>query len=316
MKKHLYKWLWVFDPLFALLAIIGVMGLFAKKAMVASNREMKLTTWTFRRMGYLPFTDHYYEPMTFGAEGGRYRRRISKKLFNESKNFDFLKSIARPEEFILEYESGRLGETGFNLTNGSFESGDAEVLFYVIRSIQPQRVIEIGAGNSSLIISAALKMNLSEGSRSQHIIVEPYENKWLESLDARVIRERVETVDFSIFEQLQNKDILFIDSSHVVKPENDCVFEYTELLPALPAGVIVHVHDVFTPYDYPSEWINKRRYVWTEQYILEALLLNSLQWEVLAPLNWLSKDSDQFQKYCPYFETGRMPGSIWLKKIN
>ena len=302
------------DPFFALLALIGSVAIISRRAMVGSVRRLPLTRWMFEKMGYLPIRDHYYEPLTFKATGSIYRARVAKLLFDEQRDHTFLESIARPEEFKREYESGVLLESGFRFNNGSFDSGDAEALYYFVRGVQPKRIVEIGAGSTSRIINAALKLNALEGKTGEHVIIEPYENSWLEKLGCRVIRERVEHVDFSIFENLTDGDIVFIDSSHVLRPQNDCVFEYTELLPSLPSGVIVHIHDVFSPFDYPDDWVNKNFYLWTEQYLVEALLLNGASWEILAPLHWLSQDTQEFKVSCPFFEEGRRPGSIWIKK--
>jgi hypothetical protein len=225
-----------------------------------------------------------------------------------------LRSIARPDEFNREYAEGVIRESGFHFNNVSLGPGDAETLFYFARGLKPRKIVEIGAGNSSLLIQAALKLNTAEGGHGEHIIIEPYENPWLEKLGVKVIRECVELADFSIFQNLEAGDVVFIDSSHVVSAQNDCVFEYTELLPSLPSGVVVHVHDIFTPFDYPDDWLNKRYFLWAEQYVIEALLANGSHWEVLAPLHWLSQDTEQFKALCPHFEEGHMPGSMWIRK--
>lgn len=315
IKQLIKKNIFLLDPILAVLGLIGYMGVLAKRAATSSPIKLNLTNWVFRKLNYLPILNHYYEPLTFDAIGSKYRSGVAKLVFDETRNFDFLRSIARPDEFKSEYIDGEINKIGFHFNNGSFESGDAEVLFYYLRSNKPSKIIEIGAGNSSLLISAALKLNSKEGANGEHVIVEPYENPWLEKLDAKVIRQRVEEVNFSTFIGLSAGDLVFIDSSHVVRAQNDCVFEYTELLPSLPAGVVVHVHDIFSPFDYPDEWLNKRYYLWAEQYILEAVLANSREWEVLAPLHWLSQDTDQFKALCPYFEAGHMPGSMWIRKL-
>ena len=313
--KFLFKHALIFfDPFFALLALLGYSGLVSRRAMSSSSRPLKLTRSVFHSMGYMPISDHYYEPLTFNAIGSKFRNRIAGLLFKNQKDFTFLRSIARADEFSYEFAQGVVKETGFRFNNGSFESGDAETLYYFVRGLKPKKIVEIGAGNSSLIINAALRLNAAEDSNGQHIIIEPYENPWLEKLGAEVIRVPVEQVDFSIFQSLSSGDIVFIDSSHVVRAQNDCVFEYTELLPSLPSGVVVHIHDIFTPFDYPDEWLNKNFNIWTEQYMLEALLVNSSSWEILAPLYWLSQDISEFKELCPFFEEGRHPGSIWLKK--
>lgn len=314
IKSTIKKFLILLDPLLATFALFGYFGVIARRLMASSIKRLPLTRFVFNKCGYLPIRNHYYEPLTFNAIGSKYRDRVAQLLFNGRKNFDFLKSIACPEEFKAEYTNGAIKNSGFRFNNGAFESGDAETLYYFVRGCKPNKIIEVGAGNSSLLIHAALKLNIAEGKPGEHIIIEPYENPWLEKLGSKVIRERVEEVDFSAFQSLVAGDILFIDSSHVVRAQNDCVFEYTELLPSLRSGVVVHIHDIFTPFDYPDEWLNKDFRLWSEQYVLEALLANGSHWEVLAPLNWLSQDAKQLKSLCPYFEEGRMPGSMWIRK--
>lgn len=315
VKEFIRRLVFILDPVVALLAIVGYLGIISRRVMVGSEKGMPLTKMVFRTLGYLPITDHYYQPLTFSAKGFRYNENIANILFDGNRNFDYLNGISLPEEFVREYERGGLYDSGFRFGNGSFESGDAEVLHYMVRHHKPKKIVEIGAGHSSLIIENALKLNENDGSGGQHIIIEPYENTWLSELKSTLIREKVEDVDRSIFANLCEEDIVFIDSSHVLKAQNDCVYEYTELLPLLPSGIIVHIHDIFTPFDYPDDWLNDRYYLWAEQYIVEAILTNGNQWEIIAPLSWLSRDSEKFGSICPYFDATRTPGSLWIRKL-
>ena len=76
----------------------------------------------------------------------------------------------------------------------------------------------------------------------------------------------------------------------------------------------IMIHDIFSPQDYPEEWLNKTFRLWGEEYLVEAMLANGSDWRILAALNWLSKDSQQFGSLCPFFYEGRMPGSMWIQK--
>lgn len=106
-----------------------------------------------------------------------------------------------------------------------------------------------------LVAIAALQKNSEEqsGYQCRHVCIEPYEMPWMEQSGVEVIRARVETVDQTVFRELEAGDILFIDSSHMIRPQGDVLCEFLELLPILRKGVIVHVHDVFTPRDYPTD---------------------------------------------------------------
>lgn len=99
-----------------------------------------------------------------------------------------------------------------------------------------------------------------------------------------MIRQGVEDVDKSLFSELGKDDILFIDSSHIIRPQGDVLFEYLELLPVLRAGVIVHVHDIFSPREYPKELVMDEVKFWNEQYLLEAFLTSNHEWRIVGAL--------------------------------
>ena len=95
------------------------------------------------------------------------------------------------------------------------------------------------------------------------------------------------------------------------------LFEYLELIPSLQKGVIVHVHDIFTPCDYPEHWFRSHVRFWNEQYLLETLMTNNKKYQVIAPLFFLSKKHfSRLKKYCPYLSNKSMPSSFYIKKLN
>ena len=116
-----------------------------------------------------------------------------------------------------------------------------------------------------------------------------------------------------LVEMLHEGDLLFINSSHIIRPQGDVVFEYLELLPSLESGVFVHVHDVFTPRDYLDEWLLEEKRFWNEQYLLEAILSNSHRYEILLANNYLRHDHPaEFERVCPYLSAGAEPGSLYF----
>lgn len=205
-------------------------------------------------------------------------------------------------------------------TKGMFGSGDAEILYSIIRHLKPKRLIEIGAGSSTLVTQAAIKKNKEEDSDylCSHICIEPYENQWLEKLDVEVIRKKVEDIPVSFFKTLNENDILFVDSSHVVKPQGDVLFEIFDIYGSINSGVYVHVHDIFTPRDYPKKWIIDDRRLWHEQYLLEAFLSFNSEFEIVCALNWVWKNHPELlSQSCPVL-TNRMtnnPGSFWFRRL-
>ena len=160
-------------------------------------------------------------------------------------------------------------------------------------------------------------MRSSSSYSSHHICIEPYEMPWLEQLGIEILRKKIEDIDVSFFNQLLSNDILFIDSSHIIRPQGDVLFEFLEVLPTLNSGVLVHVHDIFSPKDYLNEWIFNH-VLWNEQYLLEAFLTNNSQFKILGALNFLKHNYwSELSEKCPVLanEPNLEPGSFWMQKI-
>jgi len=296
----------------------------AAAALLAFLRRLPLaslptTRRVFTKVGVFPVRDHYYEPSFLERQGGEHRDLPGLELRVDDQ-LALLDSFSFQDELRAFPTEGAAQHRGaFYYSNGMFESGDAECLYSLIRHFSPSMVMEIGSGHSTLMAHAALTKNLSQGAPpAVHICVEPYSAPWLEEIpDTKIIRERVETLDPARFDELSNNDILFIDSSHMIRPNGDVLFEYLQVLPRLRPGVIVHVHDIFTPYDYPRKWRELGGRMWNEQYLLEALLSDSDRYRVLLGLNLLAQDHPQalkraFPVYASHGE-GRSLGSFWFQ---
>ena len=216
----------------------------------------------------------------------------------------------------LPAEKKDAGEHEYYLNNPSFLAGDGEYCYNVIRHFKPQKIIEIGCGYSTLICLKAEKKNEQPGSGgARHICIEPYEMPWLENLAVEVIRKKVEEIDIAFFSSLEANDILFIDSSHMIRPQGDVLFEFLEILPVLKPGVLVHIHDIFTPRDYPREWVVDKHCMWNEQYLLEAFLTFNTQFRILGAVNFLKHNhKNALEAKCP--NSAKMPddepGSFWI----
>jgi len=115
---------------------------------------------------------------------------------------------------------------------------------------------------------------------------------------------------------LEAGDILFIDSSHEVRPGNDVVRLFLNIVPRLRSGVVIHVHDIFLPFEYPREWIieNTLNVKWAEQYLLQAMLQASNEFEVLWPGYFLQRTLPGFSNYF-HDGAGRFAASFWLRKL-
>jgi hypothetical protein len=139
---------------------------------------------------------------------------------------------------------------------------------------------------------------------------------WLEQIGVTVLRQRVEEVEESVFSDLQDGDLLFIDSSHVIRPDGDVVFEFLQLLPILRPGVMVHVHDIFTPKNYRQEWLVDEVRLWNEQYLLEAFLTHNTEWEVVCALNFLHHNHfARLKRVAPFSRPEVLPGSFYMRRV-
>jgi hypothetical protein len=283
--------------------------------------RLPVTRRVLYAVGVFPIRDHYYEPL-FKPE--RLRHPLSQPRHLPGVDLDEPAQMALLAKFTYGGELAAFprerpaGDIGYHYANGSFESGDAECLYSMLRHFKPKRFIEIGSGYSTLIAREAIRRNAAEDASNgcEIICVEPYEQPWLESLGVQVIRCPVEQVDPALFARLGSGDVLFIDSSHMVRPQGDVLFEFLELLPQLPVGVLVHVHDVFTPRDYPPEWVVDDVRFWNEQYVMEAFLTLNRDFRVLMALNHMRHVApDEVAAAFPVLgaELGaREPGSFWM----
>ena len=302
---------------------------FRKPLTVYSSRWLKYTMEKypqssdeiFMQEGILPVADHYYQPLINPKKHLTKSLRDDRGLpaldLNVAEQLSLLGTFHYNEE-LLKFPLHKKEERRYYYENGWYTAGDAEFLYNMIRHYKPHRIIEIGSGYSTLMAVAALQQNNAEdGSIAEHFCIEPHEQPWLEQTGVTVIRKQVETLDQSFFLQLEANDILFIDSSHMIRPQGDVLFEYLEILPILKAGVIVHVHDIFTPKDYPEEWIYQKHLLWNEQYLLEAFLSFNSAFRVIGSLNYLAHHHKQaLDDKCPVFATqaGKEPGAFWFIK--
>lgn len=268
-------------------------------------------------MGVFPIRDHYTEPQfNLGATPGA-PRKLGGITWNVPEQLDFLRRMS----FASELEDVPVSKTSrleFYVGNGSFGPGDAEYWYQLLRLLKPRRVFEIGSGNSTLMAVKALKANEREtGQRCRHLCVEPYEAGWLEQAGVEVLRTKVEDVGLALFGELEPNDVLFIDSSHVIRPGGDVLFEYLELLPRLRPGVMVHIHDIFSPRDYPAEWLVDWVRLWNEQYVLEAFLSENPHWKIVGALNHLRQEHfEELKAVAPFLTHDDQPASFYIQRVS
>lgn len=284
-------------------------------------RRLPATRRTLLRVGVFPLRDHYYDPQ-FDHRAPRRPFSAERPLPGIDWNVDAqlrkLEALTFADE-LVDLPRQATGTLDFHLDNGAFIAGDAEYWYQLLRATKPKRIFEIGSGHSTRMAIRAVARNRQEdpGYRCRHVCIEPYEMPWLEQAGVEVVRQKVETLDVAFFAELQAGDILFIDSSHIIRPQGDVLFEYLELLPTLRPGVVVHVHDIFSPRDYLEPWLVNEVMFWNEQYLLEAFLTHNRDWKIVGALNWLHHHhSEAFAQVAPYVRPDSEPGSIYLQRVN
>lgn len=279
----------------------------------------------WERLGIHVTPVHFYQPIPETAALAGHEWGASRSLpglpINHACMSRLLSDHLSP--FIAEFSSQcSSGDgPGFPIRNGLFEEVDADMLFALVRMRKPARVIEIGCGYSSWVIDLARQANLREtvGANSEHLMIDPYPSPVLSKLTApgrRLIDRRVQEVPWGDIGEIGARDILFIDSSHVVSVGSDVEYEFRELIPRVSPGAYVHVHDIFTPQEYPREWVYGRRMYWNEQYLLENFLAFNTEFvPVWAGNSMRVHHPDVLAKHFPAFRPdATIPGSFWFRR--
>jgi hypothetical protein len=271
--------------------------------------------------------DHYYSPVpdnrVLGSEPERSRVWPATPPENPGIDWRGGQQIALLRDHFarqrpLVIPDGPTGDPrDYHAANEMFSRLDAWMLQAMLRHFRPRRMIEVGCGWSSLMTA---RMNREEfGGELDFTCIEPYPPDFLgDGIDgiSRLIVSPVERVAVETFSALADGDFLFIDTSHTVKTGGDVVFLLNEVLPRLAPGVIIHIHDIFLPWDYPQEWVLVGR-AWNEQYAVRAFLGFNSDFEILLGVAWLSQFArDTLAASLPGFPQayGDGGGSLWIRR--
>jgi hypothetical protein len=230
--------------------------------------------------------------------------------FTQADPAPILEAARRYGDRLAALASADRNPVGFTLDNDYYSSPDAEVLYCVIREARPSRLVEVGSGHSTRIARLAI---IDGGLATTLVSIDPHPRIDISGLADVVCAEPVESgAGRSQLAALAAGDILFIDSSHELRPGNDVIALYLEILPALPSGVLVQIDDIFLPYDYPASWVVEQRWPFTEQYLLQGMLMTSDRYDVLWPGHYLQRTLPSFASHFPLLEA-RVAKSLWLR---
>jgi hypothetical protein len=255
----------------------------------------------------IPTVEEVEHSFEFEEPDGPYN---TDKIYNPHAMAEFLGAISQyAGEFSPPTDGDRANPSRFFWSNPAFSFSDAMAYYCVIRHARPNKVIEVGAGFSTLVALEAVNRN----ERGSVICVEPFPQPWLAGLDISLISDRVQSIGVEFFnESLSHGDILFIDSTHTVKAGSDCLHLYLRVLPFIDKNILVHVHDVYLPFPQPQSHYDRHIY-WTEQYLLLAYLMDNRKTEVLVGSVYNSRF---FGEAMARFMGGKKPpggGSFWFR---
>lgn len=208
----------------------------------------------------------------------------------------------------------------FTLDNTWFSGADAVLYALMLRDLSPQRVVEVGSGYSS-----ALGLDVAESFLArppEFTFVDPDVQRLRSllssaDLNGRVMERPVQEVPLSAFTALAAGDVLAIDSSHVIRAGSDVQYLLYEVVPALAAGVVIHVHDIFHPFEYPREWLSGGTAL-NEAYAWRALLQHNSRLEVVLWNHYLMRfDREWFAEHMPLCLSAPFTtGGIWIRVIS
>jgi predicted O-methyltransferase YrrM len=276
----------------------------------------------FGRAGFDLIRRHYYSPIpdlaSLSPEVWKRESELPGVRFNHEAGLEFVERELA--DMVREYAPPR-EPTGnprdFYLDNGLYESGDAELLYAMIRRFAPARVIELGSGMSTLVIGDALAQR-EDNDQAHHIVCDPYPRDELRSAFESVAELRAVSateVPLSEFAALGAGDVLFVDTTHTVKIGGEVNRIILEVLPILAPGVIVHVHDIYLPWEYPREFMEERNFFWNEQYLLQAFLAFNDRFEILFGSHALARRfPGQLRNFLPTGAVGSHPSAFWMRR--
>ena len=282
----------------------------------------------WEKLGFHITRNHFYQPIpdtrTLKDDLWEKQSELVGIDINEEGQINLLSLFS--SKFKEEYESFPINKTSipyqYYVNNGAIGSVDGEILYCMVRHFKPKKIFEIGSGNSTYLSAQAILKNKEEDNNyeCELVAIEPYPNDILKAGFpglSKLIPKKVQDIPLSEFKKLRENDILFIDSSHVLKIGSDVQYEYLEILPRLHKGVIVHLHDIFLPAEYPKEWVLNDYRFWNEQYLLKAFLAFNNSFEVLWAGSYMHlRHSDKLEEvFSSYKRDERWPGSFWIRKI-
>jgi predicted O-methyltransferase YrrM len=256
---------------------------------------------------------HYYSPLTSPEDNARAIAWAKRGDLPLGVQMDLQGNIDLAERLAPHWAELRLSSRYH--PDVMYGVADAAVYHSILREYDPPHIVEVGSGYSTAVAFDTIEHH---GLEATVTCVEPHPERLKRLLrpedDVTLHESLVQDAPMELFTSLGDGDILFLDSTHVVKSGSDVVWTTLHVLPLLAPGVLVHVHDMFWPLEYQEKWLRERR-DWNEIYLIHAFLSGNPQWEIALFSDYVwQKRPDLPQRYRPETATHR-PGGLWLRKI-
>lgn len=283
-----------------------------------------LQRWFARKL--LPFTqtfgfsvvgDHFYEPVPNLGD-------IEKNYSSALRPLPGFLPLPHWEQAMEEIVGGYLQEyqdsvayTKHGIKNWFYTGWDAAYYYCLIRSKRPRLITEVGRGVSTSIASLALERNAAEGHPGEMVSIDPY-FRGAASGSARIITAELQQIAPEERKTLAAADILFLDSSHIAKWGSDVMHLFESWIPDVAVNTLVHIHDIFTPYDYPKDWYLREKRFWNEQSILESFLAFNNSFQIECPIFYLGKEGALARlaaKYSFPALSAKSGSAFWLRRV-
>lgn len=263
----------------------------------------------------VPTVEDVERSFEYAEEEGGLAPYAAGGLFDREAILDFTARIgAYAHEFNPPAEGDSADPEGYFWNNPTFSGCDAMAYYCLLRALRPRRVLEIGCGFSTLVADMAIRAN----GMGELVCIEPYPQPFLRRVlsVARIIEKPVQAIPVDeLLAIVESSQVWFIDSTHTVKIGSDCLYLYLKVMPQVRTEVVCHSHDIFLPYAIPARWALEMNIFWTEQYLLQAYLLDNPKAEVLFGSNYLRRAAPQA---CEAFMQGkdRLRGASFWYRLN
>lgn len=282
------------------------------------RNTVKKICYSFYSSGRIVLLDFPITPTPlYTEENGRPHQKLFSLIANNISSYErILQTALKYKDAFSTITEDKLiqNEVDPGWNNGYLPGLDIIMLYSLIAQMSPSKYIEIGSGTSTKV---AYKSRKENSLNFEIISIDPSPRKNISKVADKIYSQEIQQIDTALFQSLSENDILFLDGTHLLYPNSDVTWFFLEIFPILKKGVIVHIHDVYLPYDYP-EFMLKRYY--NEQYVLGALLLtNPEKYELMCPNYFIHTNRTLHEILNPVWQLNALKnveqhgGSFWIK---